>query len=144
MRLTRVLALPVGLLLLAGCASGAASGPGAGASEPADAQAATTERIQSALAARADVASVEVAYKDDLVNPSTGGVRATMRPGADAQAIYDDAVRLVWQSDLEPLSTIMVDVIDPDDPPRGIGQVLNLRDEATSGPLEQEYGPRPE
>ena len=143
-RTARLLVVSIGLLALAGCTGDETPAPPASASEqPAD-TAATTDRIQSTLAARDDVASVEVAYKDDLVNPSTGRVQATMEPGADPQAVYDDAVRLVWQSDLEPLSTIMVSVIDPEDPPRGIGQVLNLRDEATSGPLQQQYGPRPE
>ena len=66
-----------------------------------------------------------------------------MTPGADPQAINDEAVRLVWESRLNPLSTIHVSVIDPVELINGVSSAVNLLDEAQREPLEEKYGPPP-
>lgn len=139
-------ALPLGLLLLAGCAAGdpgrAASpseSPGAGAANETAAA-----DVQEALAQRDDVASAEVRYVDVFENPENGIVDAVMQPGADPQAIADEAVRLMWLSELDPLSVISVSVTNPADPPNGATRTVNLLQDAQRDPLEEQYGPRPE
>ena len=67
-----------------------------------------------------------------------------MKPGADPQAINDEAVRLVWESRLNPLSTIHVSVIDPVEPINGVASAFNLLEDAQREPLEKKYGPHPD
>jgi hypothetical protein len=67
-----------------------------------------------------------------------------MKPGADPQAINDEAVRLVWESRLNPLSTIHVSVIDPVKHLGGVASAVNLLDDEQRAPLEKKYGPHPD
>lgn len=133
--------LPLGLLMVAGC-----TGPGADASQSSSSPAAAdriTAGIEDELSSRDDVADVDVYYQDSVTIPESASADITMRPGADPQAISDEAVRLIWLSRLNPLSTIDVSVINPDEPIKGVSTSLNLQQDADRASLESRYGPHP-
>jgi hypothetical protein len=100
--------------------------------------------IEAELRQRDDVASVDVYYSDTFTVSATASADVTMKPGADPQVLNDEAVRLLWQSRLNPLSVISVNVTNPVDPVKGVSSSLNLYEEAERGPLERAYGPHPE
>ena len=134
--------LPVVLLVVAGCAlggSGASSSPG-----PAGEVDRISAEIEEQLRQRDDLSTVDVWYQDSITVPESASVEITMTPGADPQAINDEAVRLVWESRLNPLSTIHVSVIDPVEPINGVSSAFNLLDDAQREPLEEKYGPHPD
>jgi len=100
--------------------------------------------IEDELGHRDDVASVDVRYDDSLTVSATASVDVTMKPGADPQVLNDEALRLVWQSKLNPLSVISVSVIDPVTPLNGVSTSVNLFQDAERAPLERAFGPHPE
>jgi hypothetical protein len=53
-------------------------------------------------------------------------------------------VRLVWESRLNPLSTIHVSVIDPVAPLAGVASAFNLLEDDQRAPLGKKYGPHPD
>lgn len=134
--------LPLGLLVLAGCAE-RSGGEAASASSAVPVDSISAE-IEEQLRQRDDVSTVDVYYQDSITVPESASVDITMKPGADPQAINDEAVRLVWESRLNPLSTIHVSVIDPVEPMNGVASAVNLLEDAQRAPLEQKYGPHPE
>ena len=139
-RMTRAAALPLGLLMLAGCAWG-----GGEPQNPSEAQLdGICAEIEDQLRQRDDVAKVDAYYQDSITVPESASVDITMTPGADPQAISDEAVRLVWESRLNPLSTIHVSVIDPVEPINGVATPVNLLDDDQREALEEKYGPHPE
>jgi hypothetical protein len=141
-RTATVAVLPVVLLVAAGCAlagSGASSSPG-----PAGEVDRISAEIEEQLRQRDDLSTVDVWYQDSITVPESASVEITMTPGADPQAINDEAVRLVWESRLNPLSTIHVSVIDPVEPINGVSSAFNLLDDAQREPLEEKYGPHPD
>jgi hypothetical protein len=141
-RTATVAVLPVVLLVVAGCAlagSGASSSPG-----PAGEIDRISAEIEEQLRQRDDLSTVDVWYQDSITVPESASVEITMTPGADPQAINDEAVRLVWESRLNPLSTIHVSVIDPVEPINGVSSAFNLLDDAQREPLEDKYGPHPD
>ena len=140
-RIVATAALPLGLLLPAGCAtSGGGESPG-----PSEAQLVSIcAEIEEQLRQRDDVAQVDVVYQDSITVPESASVEITMTPGADPQAINDDAVRLVWESRLDPLATIDVSVIDPVEPINGVASSIYLGEDAEREPLEKKYGPHPD
>jgi hypothetical protein len=141
-RTATVAVLPVVLLVVAGCAlagSGASSSPG-----PAGEIDRISAEIEEQLRQRDDLSTVDVWYQDSITVPESASVEITMTPGADPQAINDEAVRLVWESRLNPLSTIHVSVIDPVEPINGVSSAFNLLDDAQREPLEEKYGPHPD
>ncbi|WP_157943913.1 hypothetical protein [Blastococcus atacamensis] len=139
----RTLALALGVLALAGCTSGAAGGTPSASSTPEDPTAGTRADIERELADRDDVADAEVLYRDDVTVPSTVAVDVTIEPGADVAALADEALRLVWLSDIEPLTTIQVEVINPSDPMQGLSRAVRLLDDAERAAVEDRFGPRP-
>ena len=133
-------ALPLGLLMVAGCAFGGAEPAG-----PSEAELdSICAEIEAELRQRDDVAQVDVYYQDFITVPRSASVDITMTPGADPQAINDEAVRLVWQSELEPLATIDVSVTDPVEPINGVASSFYLGEESEREALEEQYGPRPD
>ena len=140
-RARRTVAVPLLLAALVGCsASNGAVGKGS-TDVPVEE---ISAGIESALSRRPDVASVNVYYTNSLTVSATAGVDVTMKPGADPQELNDEALRLVWQSGLNPLSVISVSVIDPVEPLNGVSTSVNLFEEAEREPLERAYGPHPE
>jgi hypothetical protein len=141
-RTATVAALPVGLLIVAGCALGG-SGEAASPSPAVEVDRISAD-IEEQLRQRDDLSTVDVWYQDSITVPESASVEITMTPGADPQAINDEAVRLVWESRLNPLSTIHVSVIDPVEPINGVSSAFNLLDDAQREPLEEKYGPHPD
>ena len=136
-RLALGIVLPVALLLAAGCADDEQ-----GAGEPAVPVDEIAARIERELAARDDVAGADVRYRDDFSNPSTVTADITVEPGADAHALYEEGARLIWQSELEPLTSFAINVIDPVDPPAGLSRIVSFAQDSERRPLEEKYGPR--
>lgn len=136
-RLVAGVALPVALLVVSACGDDAPEEPAV----PNEQIAAEIERL---LSGREDVAAVEVTYLDEFTNPSTVTADITMRPGADARALSEEGVRLLWESRLDPLTSLAVYVNDPEDPPAGVTRVVSFTQEAERRPLEERYGPRPD
>ena len=136
-RLALGIVLPVALLLAAGCADDEQ-----GADEPAVPVDEITARIERELTARDDVAGADVRYRDDFSNPSTVTADITMEPGADAEGLYEEGARLIWQSELEPLTSFAINVIDPANPPAGVSRIVSFAQDAERRPLEEKYGPR--
>jgi hypothetical protein len=126
--------------MLAGCGWGGDESPKPSAAELDS----ICAEIEEQLSRRDDVAEVDAFYQDSITVPESASVDITMTPGADPQAINDEAVRLVWESRLNPLITIHVSVIDPVEPINGVATAVNLLDDAQREPLEKKYGPHPE
>ena len=126
------------VLLLAGCWD-----QGPAADEPEVAVDAMCAEIEEQLTARDDIAASEVWYQDTLTVPASAAVDVTPEPGADLEALADEAVRSVWLSRIEPLNSITVEVANPPDPPSGISRIVDLLDEEQRAAIESEYGPRP-
>ena len=135
-------AVPLALAALPGCSSEGRKDPQVQASRDAT-NAAETQAVERALLRRGDVATVQVRYLDSFANPRIGVVDAVMKAGADPRSIAEAAVRAVWQSRLGPLHSMSVSVTNPQDPPRGVAQDLDLLDAAVRARLEAQYGPRP-
>jgi hypothetical protein len=96
--------------------------------------------IQEALAARPEVVRVDVGYQNNISNSASASVTATLQAGADFDPFLDEAVRLVWLSKLDPLSSIRASAIDDEDKQRHATRHLTSDDKAE---LERKYGPRP-
>ncbi|MFY1668842.1 hypothetical protein ACN27G_02620 [Plantactinospora sp. WMMB334] len=125
----------LGVLFAVAACGGLADSP----EERAESDAIATE-IQEALAARPDVVRVKVGYQNNISNSASASVTATLKAGADFDPFLDEAVRLVWLSRLDPLSSISAAAIDAEDEQRGTTRHLTLDDSAE---LERRYGPRP-
>lgn len=143
-RVAPIVVLPLCVVLLAGCAVAGGGAASPGSTPPEDPTAAVGADIERQLLARDDVADAEVRYRDDVTVPASAAVDVTMEPGADAEALADEAVRLVWLSTIEPLHSITLEIGDPADPPRGISRIVDLLDDTQREAIESEYGPRPE
>jgi hypothetical protein len=100
--------------------------------------------IAEELTARDDVVSAEVSYVDTFTAPKSTLVDITIEPGADQAALYDEGLRLVWQSEINPMSLIYVNVIDPQDPPSGISETIDVDGPGVRADLEARYGPHPD
>jgi hypothetical protein len=97
--------------------------------------------LQTNLARQPGVVRADVVYQDNITAPGTAAVRIGLRPGTELEPVVDDAVRLVWQSRLEPLHHIRVDAVYDNSDQRGTTRSVDpIKDKAQ---LEAEYGPRP-
>lgn len=145
-RTRRMITAAVLPLLVLGVGACSAAG-GGGAAAPSDPSMPVDEigaEIEEELAQRDDVATAEVSYKDDINNPASASVDVRMEPGADMEVLYEEAVRLVWQSRINPLILIYVNVINPADPPSGLSRTLDVRKAEVRDPIEEKYGPHPD
>jgi hypothetical protein len=97
--------------------------------------------VQAALGRRTDVVTVRVGFQDNLVAAGRADVSITIVAGAAFSPVVDDAVRLLWQSQLDPLSSIHVGVVDDLDWHRGTVRYVNAVQERAE--LEGRYGRRP-
>ena len=139
----RTLVLPLGAVLLAGCALTGGGAASSGSSAPEDPTAPALEDIERQLTGRDDVAEAEVLYRDDVTVPGSVAVDVTLAPGGDPEAVAEEIVRLVWGSSIDPVHTITIEVGDPQNPP-GLSRIVSLSDDAQREAIESEYGPRPE
>jgi hypothetical protein len=99
-------------------------------------------QIQSTLAARPDVAVAKVFYNNDITDPGFANASITVKSGIAFAPIVDAAVRLIWQSKLNPLKSIRIGIQDEVNDQRYDVRHLDASgtDEAS---LEQKYGVRP-
>ncbi|MCA0143767.1 hypothetical protein [Blastococcus sp. LR1] len=141
MRKWSILLAPVVALALAGC-----SGADAESGEKVN----TVEEnnsigagIAEELMTRDGVTSAEVAYVDTFTAPKSTLVDIEVEPGVDVEALYDEAVRLVWQSEINPISLIYLNVFNPDDPRSGISRNVDVDKPGVVPDLEEKYGPHP-
>lgn len=105
---------------------------------------AIAQQIQTTLAQRPDVVNADVGYQNNLDASERADVGVKVKAGADFEPVIDEAVRLIWQSKLNPLSSIRIDVIDAENAQRGKTRHVNLLNSNEKAPLESKYGPRPQ
>jgi hypothetical protein len=99
------------------------------------------DEIRTTLAERRDVVTAKVTYQDNLEASGSAAVNVTLKSGTDAETVIDDAVRLVWQSRLNPLHIIRVGVVYPDNVPPGTIRYVDPDKEKAD--LDRKYGPHP-
>ena len=130
-----------GLVVAGLIAFATATGCVPGKAEPKVDTDAITHDIQAALAQRADVVTAKVSYQNTIETSGAAAVNVTVKPGSDSAPVIDDAIRLVWQSRLNPLSVIRVGVVYPDNNPPGTVRYVYPRTEKPD--LDDRYGPHP-
>lgn len=118
-------------VLVGGCTD---TGPG---SFPRD----VTIEIQAALRQRPDVVTVKVNYQNTLDAAARVDVNIMVKAGADFTPVVEDALCLLWQSPLDPLSSIRIDVVDEIDRQRGVTRHVDADRQRTQ--LNATCGPRP-
>lgn len=133
------------LVALAGCASGGRSGGRSGGSGGADRDArnkAESDAVDRALHGLPGVVRVDGGYTRDASNAGGAVVLSlTVRPGTDLRQVADAAVRQVWRSRLDPVTSMTVTVGPAGDPAAAIDRHADFtfdRDQLTAS-----YGPRP-
>src|ERR1700738_4584778 len=65
---------------------------------------AITAQIQAELQHRPDVVKAQADYQDNVAASGEATVAVTVKAGTDFEPVIDEALRLVWQSRLNPLS----------------------------------------
>lgn len=106
---------------------------------------AITADIQRELAGHPDVTEVEVAYYDYVTDPDSVKAEIVLRPGADVDPVIAEAARLIWLSQVHPLSSVSVEVSDPQDPTLRQTRIWHVADPQAEDyrELERQFGPRP-
>jgi hypothetical protein len=102
---------------------------------------AVTSRIQAELQRRPDVVKAQASYQDNVSASGEATVAVTVKAGTDFEPVIDEALRLIWQSTLNPLSSIRVSAIDADDLQRGTVRHVNA--DTQKGELDGKYGSHP-
>ncbi len=106
-----------------------------------------TDQIQQQLATLPGVVTAKVNYSNQLELSAYGSVDLTVRPGTDPQPLYDESLHAMWQSKLNPLRTVSVDIIDSETRAAD-GKDFDIdgdtaADVQLKADLEKKYGPRP-
>lgn len=101
------------------------------------------QQIQATLAQRPDVVNADAGYQNNLDASERADVNIKVKAGTDFEPIIDEAICLVWQSKLNPLSSINIGVIDAENLQRGGIRHVNLLNSDDKARLELKYGPRP-
>lgn len=96
--------------------------------------------IHDMLTKTPGVAKVSVGYSDYITAPGSAHVNLTVTGGTDLEHAADLAIEAVWHSQLDPLKSIRVGVVD-DNASTGIERGYNVFDGKAE--LEAKYGPRP-
>ncbi|GIG93067.1 hypothetical protein [Plantactinospora endophytica] len=98
--------------------------------------------IQETLAQRPEVEQVKVNYQNNLSASAQASVTITVTPGTDVEPVIEEATRLIWLSELHPLSIISIAANEAEAQQRGVDRDIdpNGTDKAE---LERRYGPRP-
>ncbi|HVQ93001.1 MAG TPA: hypothetical protein VMU51_18340 [Mycobacteriales bacterium] len=129
------------VLMLAGCAG---SGSGiSGRGDDRDARnRAEWDTIAGTLRKLPGVSRVDGGYRRDASNPGGAAVLSiTVEPGTDLQRTADDAVRSLWLSRLDPITSATVTVGTADKPKDAIDRHVDFKFERKQ--LTASYGPRP-
>ena len=136
-----VATVTLGLLVLLGSAACTAS-----KGKPASDQKAMdtiAQQIRTTLAQRPDVVNADVGYQNNMNASGRADVGIKVKAGTAFEPVIDEAVRLIWHSKLNPLSSIRIDVIDAENLQRGETRHINLLNSDNKAQLEGKYGPRP-
>jgi hypothetical protein len=102
---------------------------------------AIAEQIQTELGGQPGVVSAKVVYQNSVTASGAAMVNLSIKPGTDVDTTISAAVRTVWLSKLNPLSSIRIDIVYYQSQQRGIVKYFIVKDDQTQ--LEQMYGPRP-
>ena len=100
-------------------------------------------QIQAALAQRPDVTTARVVYQNNVEAPGMVTVTVTVHDTTDTEPVIDETLRRVWQSRLNPLSSVHVGVVHADPGQRGTVRDLNLLDKDQRAELDRLYGAHP-
>jgi hypothetical protein len=100
-----------------------------------------TEQIRMELSGQPGVVSARVIYQNSITASGAAMVNLSVKPGTDVDTTIDTAVRAVWLSKLNPLSTIRIGIVYYQSQQRGIVKYVIVANEQAQ--LEQKYGPRP-
>lgn len=99
--------------------------------------------VEASLAAHPDVTRASVGYSDHIQDPGpVVGATIFIRSDVEPDPVADEAVRLIWLSEIAPLYTISVSVQDSTTNLLATTRVLHP-DGEDQAQLEREYGPRP-
>ncbi|MGH3680854.1 MAG: hypothetical protein ACRDT2_11485 [Natronosporangium sp.] len=98
--------------------------------------------IQADLAAHPDVTEASVSYTDYFLDTPAANASILIRSGANPEPLVDEAVRLIWLSQLAPIATIAVSVQDATTNQLAATRVLSPEGKDRAQ-LERQYGPRP-
>jgi hypothetical protein len=134
------------VVTLVGCAAGgrsggAADGSGGGADRDARNKA-ESDAVDRALRTLPGVVRVDGGYTRDVSNAGGAVVLSvTVRPGTDLGHVADEAVRRVWLSRLDPVTSMTVTVGPDGDPAGAIDRHADFRFDRDQ--LTSTYGPRP-
>jgi hypothetical protein len=126
---------------LAGCASGGGAG-GPSRREDRDARNRTeSDTVNRSLGRLPGVLRVDGGYRRDASNAHGAVVLSiTVRPGTDLAHVADQAIRAVWRSRLDPVSSMTVTVGSEDKPAAAIDRHTDFLFDR--GQLTTSYGPR--
>jgi hypothetical protein len=98
-------------------------------------------QIQTSLAQWPGVVHAKVVYQDNLDTPGNAAAAVGVKTGTDLDPIVDNALRMIWQSRLDPLRYIQIDVgYDQSSQPGASRSVDPVKERAE---LDQKYGPHP-
>jgi hypothetical protein len=128
---------------LAGCASGSGSAGSSGRSDDRDAgNKAEWDAVDKALRQLPGVLRVDGGYHRDASDPGGAVVLSiTVRPGTGLQQVADHAIRSVWLSRLNPITSATVTVGPQDKPSAAIDRHADFVFDRAQ--LTASYGPRP-
>jgi hypothetical protein len=100
-----------------------------------------TQEIQTTLAQKPDVVQAKVGYQNTVDAYQRTDVSIALKPGTDLEPVIDEATRLIWQSKLNPLSSITIGVVYDQSDQRGTTRRIDaVKDKAD---LDGKYGPHP-
>jgi hypothetical protein len=136
----RILAAGVAALVILAGAVGCSHDKTKAGSDP-KAMNVIAAQIQTNLAQRPGVVQAKVVYQDSLDTPGNAAIAIGVQPGTDLGPIVDNALQLIWQSPLNPLRYIQIDVGYDQSTQPGISRNVDpVKDRAE---LDQKYGPHP-
>lgn len=132
---SRVAALLLVLPLLQGCPSPQDDSP------QQDVGQAEAQRLSRELDDLPGVGDAEVVYALTPSNSGDATALLPLEPGADARAVADQALRALWLSRMDPLTSVAVAATDPQDPSRSVSETLTVAGDGDE--LRRRFGPRP-
>jgi hypothetical protein len=89
------------------------------------------------------VVKAEVGYQNNVEAPGMVTASTTVQTAADVDAVVDNALRLIWHSRLNPLSSIHIGVMVAEAGQRGSSRDINVLDRTQKADLDRQYGARP-
>lgn len=133
---TAVAAL-LGLLTAVGCG---ALGTDGDDNKRVDMDAISTQ-LETQLLEVPGVTRAEVVWQDNVTAPGSTAVNVSVKPETALEPVVDAAVRLVWHSKLNPLTSIRVGAVHDGNETSGTVRSIIVKDEQAE--LDKKYGPRP-